>query len=326
MTDILDRLAEDNTKKDPAIILTGLYLVASSNQPLDDEHYFRWIRLRKLITLKHIQSKKFYNTLRLVFSQGCAYKFVKLLEEIELLEFVFPSIYALIKVDGGHYHNETVYSHVMGALRALDKLNLPWYVKLAALYHDCGKQKWEISPEGKRRFTNHAPFGAQLVEGDLRRLKFPLGIISTVKTLVCYHMSHMNDQMQIHVHSLRKVKAKFDEKNIPFKYFFWIRYADNMGSAVKQTDFMYYWKVYRKSLRALNPPHVPSVKDLEINGYDIMRNFGDHNGGGIEGRCIGFILKSLFNEWQEGKIENEYQVLLLRSRELHYEFTKMHKK
>lgn len=324
-SDILDRLAEDNTKKDPLIILTGLYLCAHGSYDIDDEHYYRWIRLRKLIT-EDMLKKKFVRTLiQNVFNSKCAYRFVRMLEEVELLEMIFPSIYALIKVDGGHYHNETVYSHVLGALRALDKLNLPWYVKLAALYHDCGKSKWEISPEGKRRFTNHAVFGAQLVERDLRRFKFEKGIISTIKTLVCYHMSHMNDKEQIHVHSLRKVKAKFDEMGIPFKYFFWIRYADNMGSAVKQTDFMYYWKVYKLSLKALNPPHIPSVKDLEINGHDIMRNFGDHNGRGIEGKCIGYILRSLFELWQAGKIENNYKDLILKARDLEYEFKKKHK-
>ena len=112
---------------------------------------------------------------------------------------------------------------------------------------------------------------------------------------------------------------------IPFKYFFWIRYADNMGSAVKQTDFMYYWKIYKLSLKALNPPHIPSVKDLEVNGYDIMRNFGDHNGGGIEGKCIGYILRNLFELWQAGKVENNYKDLILRARDLEYEFKEKHK-
>lgn len=324
MNKIFQEIKDNLYKDDPISMLKHLVMIAIAGSSLSDEDYYTILLNRNKLTLKHIQTDYCYNMIISPFKEGKGYNFIKLLEEVELLNLIFPSINKLIGVDGGHYHNETVYTHVTGALRALDKLKLPWYVKLAALYHDCGKQKWEISPEGKRRFTNHAPFGAQLVEGDLRRLKFPEGIISTVKTLVCYHMSHMNDQMQIHVHSLRKVKAKFDELNIPFKYFFWIRYADNKGSAVKQTDFMYYWKVYRRSLKALNPPHVPSVKDLEMNGYDIMRNFGDHNGGGIEGRCIGFILKSLFNEWQEGKIENEYAVLLTRAKELHYEFTKVH--
>jgi putative nucleotidyltransferase with HDIG domain len=205
----------------------------------------------------------------------------------------------------------------LGALRALDKLKLPWYIKLAALYHDCGKSKWEISDEGKRRFTNHATFGAQLVEGDLRRLKFPEGIISIVKTLVCYHMSHMNDREDIHIHSLRKVKAKFDEMNIPFKYFFWIRYADNMGSAVKLTDFKYYWKVYRLALKALNPPHIPSVKDLDINGYDIMNTFPE-----ITGKGVGFILRKLFDLWSTGQIENEHSTLLNEAKNLYKEWSK----
>ena len=322
----IENSVEKDYRENPRNILFALLLCAMNNRAsVDDAHFYLFIRIRKLITDKVLKDKKTFDIIKAAFESKHAYNFVKLLEEVELLEIVFPSIYALIKVDGGHYHNETVYSHVMGALRALDKLNLPWYIKLAALYHDCGKSRWEISEEGRRRFTNHATFGAQLVEGDLRRLKFPIGIISTVKTLVCYHMSHMNDKEQIHVHSLRKVKTKFDEMGIPFKYFFWIRYADNMGSAVKQTDFMYYWKVYKLSLKALNLPHIHSVKDLEVNAYDIMRNFGDHNGGGIEGKCIGYILRNLFELWQAGEIENNYKDLILRARDLEYEFKEKHK-
>ena len=321
----IENSVEKDYRENPRnILFTLLTYAMNGRSTLDDVHFYLFIRIRKLITEKVLKDEKTFDIIKAAFESKHTYNFVKLLEEVELLEIVFPSIYALIKVDGGHYHNETVYSHVMGALRALDKLNLPWYIKLAALYHDCGKSRWEISDEGRRRFTNHATFGAQLVEGDLRRLKFPIGIISTVKTLVCYHMSHMNDKDDIHVHSLRKVKTKFDEMGIPFKYFFWIRYADNMGSAVKQTDFMYYCRIYKLSLKALNPPHIPSVKDVEVNGYDIMRNFGDHNGGGIEGKCIGYILRNLFELWQAGEIENNYKDLILRARDLEYKFKEKH--
>ena len=313
----IDKIYDEEYLKNPANMLFVLGAISFSDGDISDEGYYRILRLRKHITLRMIQTDRFKNMLISVFREGHGYKFVKLLEEVELLDFVFPSINKLIGVDGGHYHNETVFTHVMGALRAVDKLKLPWYIKLAALYHDCGKSKWEISPEGKRRFTNHATYGAQLVESDLRRLKFPEGIISTVKTLVCYHMSNMNDKDDIHVHSLRKVKAKFDEMNIPFKYFFWIRYADNMGSAVKLTDFKYYWKVYRLSLRALNPPHIPSVTDLKINGYDIMNAFPE-----ITGKGIGFILKKLFDLWMTGQIENERNILLTEAKALYEEWSK----
>lgn len=319
MTDLrveLENKIEPNYRANPRSILFTLLLYAVNGKlSLDDIHFYLFIRIRKLVTEKILRDKKTFEIIKAAFESKCAYNFIKLLEEVELLEIVFPSIYALIKVDGGHYHNETVYSHVLGALRALDRLKLPWYIKLAALYHDCGKSKWEISDEGKRRFTNHAPFGAQLVEGDLRRLKFPKGIISTVKTLVCYHMSHMNDKEQIHIHCLRKIKAKFDEMNIPLKYFFWIRYADNMGSAMKKTNFMYYWRVYKLSLKALNPPHIPSVTDLEINGRDLMKEFPE-----IEGKCIGYILRKLFDYWQANQIENEHNTLLNEAKKLYDEW------
>lgn len=304
----------------PHRILNSLLLYALPSNELDSTHYFLFLRLRKLLTLEIIQSDKVRKILISAFKSKRAYQFIKMLEEVELLELIFPSIYALIKVDGGHYHNETVYTHVMGALRALDETDLPWYVKLAALYHDCGKCKWEISDEGKRRFTNHAVTGAKLVESDLKRLKFSKDVISIVKTLVNYHMSHLNDRNTIHVHSLRRVKTAFDSKNIPFKYFFWIRYADNMGSAVKETNFMYYWGVYKRSIKALNPPHVPSVRDLNINGKDLINEFNLS-----EGKIIGVILKSLFNLYQLGKISNEREVLLEKGKELINEFAKKHK-
>ena len=317
--DVIQEIKIKHYKDDPVNILRKIVMLAITGSSISDDDYYNILICRNKLTLKHLQTKYCYNMIISPFKEGKGYEFIKLLEEVELLELIFPSISKLIGIDGGHYHNETVYTHVLGALRALDNVKVPWYVKLAALYHDCGKSKWEISPEGKRRFTDHAPFGAKLVENDLRRLKFPKGIISTVKTLVCYHMSHINDQMQIHAHSLRRVKTKFDEIGIPLKYFFWIRYADNKGSAVKQTDFSYYWKVYRRSLRTLNPPHVPSIKDLEINGYDIIKNFGDCNGD-IEGKCIGYILKNLFIKWQAGEIENDYCCLLAEAKSLYQDW------
>ena len=325
---------EKEVRKDPLVILYATLLRAKlyNMSSFDDVQYYTIIRMRNLLTEDTLKSNEVFQIIQSAFSSGCAYNFIRLLEEVELLKIIFPNIYALIKVDGGHYHNETVYSHVMGALRAVDKLNIPWFVKLSTLYHDCGKQKWEISEEGRRRFTNHATFGKDFVESDLRRLNFPEGVINTIKTLIGCHMSHINDNEQIHEHSLRKLKRNFDENNIPLKYFFWLRYTDNKGSAVIKTEFSYHWKIYRICLEVLNKKPEPSVKDLEVNGYDIMRNFGDNNGNRIEGKCIGYILKNLFNKWQKGEVENNYHDLLQEAVTLEqewknkYDFEKKYKK
>ena len=306
-------------KKEPLNILRVLSEVASKGEQLPDDYYYLFLRIRKLITLEMLQTEEAHKIILDPFKFGGAYNFVRLLEEVELLEMIFPAVYNLIKVDGGHYHNETVYTHVLGALRALDKVKVPWEVKLSALYHDVGKVKWEISEEGRRRFTNHAVFGKSLVEGDLRRLNFPLGTISTPKTLVGHHMDHINDRFDIHIHSLRRLVRHFKENHVPLKYFFWVRYADNMGSAVRETDFMYYWKVYKRCLEILNKKPDPSVKDLEIDGRDVMNILSLSEGG----KVVGYVLSRLFQMWQNGEIENNKGQLFPKVVRLSYEYDEL---
>lgn len=308
-------------KEYPYRILAVLYYYSVvKREQLPDELFYIIIRIRKYLTEEMLASEEVRELIRNVFAGDRAYEFVKVLEEVELLELVFPNIYALIKIDGGHYHNETVYSHVLGALRALRNVDVPWFVKLAALYHDCGKQKYEDFEDGRRRFSNHATSGAFFVECDLRRFKFDEGTVNTLKTLVLYHMSHLNDGNEIHVKSLRKVKTVFEENNIPFKYFFWVRYADNMGSAKKKTNFMYYWGIYKRALQKLNPPREPSISDLKINGNNLIEDFGL-----TQGKVIGYVLKKLFNQWQASEIENVKEVLESKVRDLINEFNELHK-
>lgn len=291
---------EKNFNKDPLGILDLIYYRTSCSMEIEDEAYYEILRLRGLITPKLFKSGRVAKIIENVFNSKRAYYFVRALNELELLETVFPGIARLISVDGGHYHNETVFTHVMGALRAVDKLDIPWYVKLAALYHDAGKYKWEISDAGKRRFTHHAQNGVPVVENDLTRLKIAPEIIHTVKVLVGAHMSQIDGP-----HSIRKLNRLFEKENIPVKYFFWVRYADNKGSAVYKTNFMYYWSLYRTFKSTLYVKKEPSVTDLAVNGKSLMKEFGKG-----PGKWIGMTLRYLFVGVQERGYENTEEFLL----------------
>lgn len=288
-------------KPNPIELLRTIAEVAKGNEEFDYECFYEILRLRNTIDTKLFNSQDMVDLIEDIFSSGFAYNFVKLLEEHELLGKVFPGIYALIKVDGGHYHNETVYTHVMGALKALDKLGkIPWFVKLSALYHDCGKSTWEISDEGKRRFMNHAQKGAIIVEKDLSKLGFSGDLIDCIKTIVGMHMQQVDGP-----HSIRKLNRIYTEHNINPKYFFWVRYADNKGSMVHKTDFMYYWSLYRSFKKTLYVKHEPSVSDLVVNGHDLMKVFNKK-----PGKWLGATLKYLFVGVQERGYENTYDNLI----------------
>ena len=292
--------AEEIFTKDPLRILRGLRLVAKCRLEIEKETYYEIFRLRHLLINADIHEDRIFNELRKGFTCGRAYEFVKLLDEFELLEHFFPAVHALKNVDGGHYHNETVFHHVLGALKSLDNTKLPFELKLAALYHDVGKQKWEVTEDGKRRFSNHAAFGAELVERDLSRLKFPRGVKVYVKTIVYNHMRQMDGKKSIShlVHDLKRGK-------IPLKHFVYLRYSDNKGNHKTKTDFKEHWRRYKFCLQILNPKHIPSVKDLKIGGRILMRELKIE-----QGKNVGIILNTLFKKVTAGEIENKKKVLI----------------
>lgn len=308
----LNRDAEEMFTENPLKILRAIRLASTKHLQIEKETYYEIFRLRNLLEDESLFGDAFYREIVKAFTSHHAYEFVRMLDEFELLKFFFPAVHALKEIDGGHYHNETVFSHVLGALKALDDTNLPFDLKLAALYHDVGKVKWEVLPDGRRRFTRHAILGAELAEADLRRLKFPRGIKLSLKTYVYNHMAQMDGRK-----SILKLKRALDKAKIPLKNFLYLRYSDNKGSHKKKTDFMDIWRRYKFCLKIVNPKHVISVLDLDVNGKDLI--LGLHINQGKE---IGFILSSLLSLWQEGHVQNEKEILLEASRVIHENYMK----
>lgn len=292
---------------DPVRILRGLRMIATYKLEFDYETYYDMQRLRNLLFEQEIPPERIFTEMRKGFTCGNAFKFVQLLDEFELLEKYFPAVHALKGVDGGHYHNETVFNHVMSALKALDPIKLPFQLKLAALYHDVGKQKWEVLEDGRRRFSNHAAFGHDLVEGDLSRLKFPIGIKLYLKTMVYHHMQQIDGKK-----SIFKLARALKSAKIPIKDFFWLRYADKKGSHVRKTDFLEIKKSYKNCLKILNPKHEVSITDLKINGRQVMKTLGIS-----QGKEVGIILRALFEKWCAGEIQNNKMLLLKEAQLIH---------
>ena len=120
------------------------------------------------------------------------------------------------------------------------------------------------------------------------------------KSLCSLHMSYIGGKK-----SIFKLKNNLDENKIPLKNFFWLKYADSMGNNLSETNFMDFWKLYRRSLEALNKKPEPSVKDLEVNGRDLINIFNMS-----EGKEIGKVLRILFEKVQTGELINEREELL----------------
>lgn len=291
-------------KADPVRLLRAFRFSAKYNLEISDNIHFDLYKVRNLIKSGSIPSDRLYQEISKGIMCGNGYSFVKYLDEYELLEFFFPSLYAVKGVDGAHYHNETVYTHCINALKALDPINLPFYLKMAALYHDVGKIKHEVTKEGKIRFSKHAALSQKLVRKDLGYSGNCRGIPhveqTCIATLVGNHMNLIGGKK-----SLMKLLIKLGNGNVTLKDYIWLKYADSKANMKSCTNFMYFWRKYKDCLQIQNVKHVPSVKDLAVSGHDVMSELKIP-----QGRGVGIVLKSLWEMYLNGDISNDKDILL----------------
>lgn len=124
-------------------------------------------------------------------SQGM-YKFIVKLDELNLLDKIFPDIYHQKEIKqqpdirGIHIEGETVYHHTLCVLKNAK----PGLVNsLAALFHDVGKnEKTREEVDGKVRFIGHEFLGKRMAWNILHQMKFPHDIIKDVCFLIEKHM------------------------------------------------------------------------------------------------------------------------------------------
>ena len=86
-----------------------------------------------------------------------------------------------------------------------------------------------------------------------------------------------------------------------------LRTADRIGSGATPTS----WRLELFKKRIIEVQHEPfAVKDLKINGYDVMKTLGID-----PGPQIGDTLDTIFAEVEEGKLKNEREELMKRLEE-----------
>ena len=286
-------------EEDPVRILRGIRFASKYNLEIEKHTYRAMCANKDLI--ESIPKERIVTEIKKAFDSKCGYRFVRLLQELDMLKFIFPCLYDLTGIGGGGYHNETVLDHCLFALKAVEDMNIPFKLKLACLYHDVGKCQPIVNDKGFNTFRHHDEIGPNYALQDLKyHLKMPNDIVEYV-VVMCRHHMHCIDTAR----SVRKLMVKLEANNIPLKDFIIIRYADNNGNLKSNYTFKDARKAYRQCLEFLKDKPTPfSVKSLEINGKDVMRLLNIQ-----QGKQIGIILNSLFNKVVDGELDNKRDVL-----------------
>jgi len=221
-----------------------------------------------------------------------------------LLGVWLPELAECVAVVQNRYHAYDVYWHTLHTCDAAPA-EKP-LVRLAALFHDVGKPRTRVERgDGEGTFYNHQFVGAEMAEAAMTRLRFPREEIERVAHLVREHMFDYRPEWTDA--AVRRFIRKVGTEHVAD--LFDLRLADNRGNGLKQGFPHYLGELADRVNSILARQEALTVRDLAIDGHDVMRELGLPAGPGV-----GSVLERLLEEVLEEPALNDRERLLARLR------------
>lgn len=223
---------------------------------------------------------------------------LNLLKDSHLLDYIIPELLKGVDMSQKGHHIYDVWTHSLSCLDNCDSTDP--ITKLAALLHDVGKPYTIDFPDGPNSeptFYNHEIVGGRLAKSIGKRLKLSNKQLDKLYRLVRWHMFTADDkQTDKSVRRLiRHVTPDYLDDLIS------LRRGDRLGSGAKETSWR--WELLKK--RFIEVQKQPfSVKDLKVNGNDVMKILKIS-----PGPKVGQILDQLFKKVEQDPSLNKKEIL-----------------
>lgn len=225
---------------------------------------------------------------------------ILLLKNTGLLIEILPELEKCFGVEQkspGRHHIYDVGTHLIMSLKHCPSTDV--VTRFAVLIHDIGKpQTFRKTPTGTITFYNHEMVSTRIATNIADRLRFSKKEKEKLLTLVRWHQFSVGE-MQTDSAIRRFIK------NVGLEYvndMLNLRVADRLGSGSRETS----WRLEDFKRRIVEVQKQPfSIKDLKINGNDVMKELKLK-----PGPQIGEILEKLFMEVENQSIENNKESLL----------------
>ena len=182
-----------------------------------------------------------------------------------ILAKLIPPLAKCHGVDGGPYHNETVFDH---GLLACDSVDAKYpLTRLAALMHDIGKIKTQVIVDGVTHFYSHELISERLTRKWMIDTKFSLDEINVVCELISNHMFYFEKISKDS--SFRRLMSKLKYNKV--RDLLRIRLADRRGNKKKLgVPFMFKY-VLRRIRKIEADDQALHISDLCVDGNDLIQ-------------------------------------------------------
>lgn len=286
---------DDRFKEDALRLMRAIRIATQMGFTIEQE---TWQAIKNnAALLKNISSERIRDELIKIISSDYPADGMKLLDNAGLLEQILPELVAGHGVTQiGTHHTDDVFDHSLNALRHCPSSN--WTVRFATLVHDIGKPKAFVDRNGKATFYNHEVIGAHIARDIAYRLHFSKEDREKIYMLVRWHMFSVSEFLSDS--AIRRFIRRVGPENTTDMLD--LRTSDRLGSGVNETS----WRHEEFKERIIEvQKHIPSVKDLKVNGKDVMDILGIP-----PGPKVGEILEKLFEEILEEPAKNEREHLI----------------
>ena len=227
-----------------------------------------------------------------------------LLFETGLLHRILPELAACYGVAQNPHHAFDVFHH---SLAALDRsVGASRVVRLAALFHDVGKPETRVETDETATFYSHQYKSEDHADRALRRLRYPNQEREAVAHLVRHHMFHYTEEWSDA--AVRRFLREIGPERV--EDLFAMRAADTLGNGLRSRVAPQLGQLRERIDRILEAENALGVRDLAIDGYDLMNELGM-----TPGRQIGVLLNGLLEAVLDDPSLNERDRLLALARE-----------
>lgn len=283
-----ERFREDSLR-----ILRGLRFASTLGFTVDYETEKAMYTCRELISI--VSPERIFTEISKLLCGKNAGKVISRYSDI--LSVALPEIKEMKGFDQHNFHH--IYDVLGHTARVVDSVYPAVYLRLAALFHDCGKPDcFSIDENGVGHFYSHASISARKTDEALKRLRCDNATREKVVKLVKIHDTPIEPDSRV----IKKKLQKYGEE--VFFDLIKLQRADNMGLS---PDFLYRQETYNKleetARQIIEENQCFSLKDLAINGNDMLEL-------GLRGKDIGLALDELLKAVIDEKCENDKESLL----------------
>ena len=221
----------------------------------------------------------------------------------KIISQFIPEVVPMVSFDQHNpYHYLDVFAHSCQVLTICRICNADLITKLAAFFHDIGKPHcYQDDDNGIRHFKGHGKVSADMTDVIMHRLKFDNDTRDKVVQLVYYHDASFEVGKKYVRRWLNKIGVD------QFKRLLVLRRADIMGqSELNRDERLQKLDAVKVCLEeVLKEKPAFSVKDLEIDGKDIMKYM-------LMDECpeVGYWLKHILKQVIDEHLQNNREDLI----------------